>query len=212
MEQDFEPDRALVRRPLLAVGIIALSCVVFAVIGYWAYQRDAGSRSLFGPTTGASPQAVADTVGTTGAAEPRPVASAGSPVEATPGVIQEIETITGIVDGQELIGRRIDLHVKVQAVPNNVVFWIGENDNRVLVALGRDTRHGSERQRGLPPRHGILPVHPGQYAAISGTVQRLPRAEEMFNWQLTENELAEAKDRKVYILADNVTANGHGTH
>jgi hypothetical protein len=191
--------------------MVALTLVLVGVLAYWASEREAGQR--FGPPPGSSaPQATTGSVGTSGVAAPPRIAENDEAVVAQPAVIQELDTITGSVDGQQLIGRRIDLHVVVQSVPNDVVFWIGPPDNRVLVALARDTRSEAERQRGVTPRHHILPVHAGQSAAISGSIQRIPRADEMSNWRLTENDVAEAVDRKLYIRADTVTTNGHGTH
>jgi hypothetical protein len=116
------------------------------------------------------------------------------------------------VDGHELVGRRVDLHVTVSDIANDVAFWVGEKDNRVLVVMARDNRDGARRQSGGVASHGIVPVHRGQQAAISGTVQRLPKAEEMFSWGLTNNEAAQLEGRPIYIRADRVTSNGHGTH
>jgi len=206
-------DPAAVNRPRAGLAIVASTLVLVGALAYWAYQREAGGGERVGPPPGSpAPQTTGGSVGTSGSGGPAQVGDASkAPIVAPPALIQELETITGSVDGQELVGRRVDLHVKVQTVPSKMTFWIGGRDNRVLVVLGRDTRSRGERQAGLPPRHGILPVHSGQSAAISGSVQRVPRTEEMHSWQLTEGELREVMDRKLYIRADTVTANGHGT-
>jgi hypothetical protein len=180
----------------------------------WAYQRDA--RRAVELAAAATPAARATTpgsVGTSGAGIPPGVddGDGGLPAVVSPAIIQELDTITGSVDGQELIGRRVDLHVIVHSVPNEVGFWIGEKDNRLLVVLRRDNRDGRERQLGLLPRHGIAPLHAGQHATISGSVQPLPKSEEMYSWGLTQSDYDELRDRKLYIRADTVTTNGHGT-
>jgi hypothetical protein len=214
MKEDFEPDPYVVKRPRLGLLLVAVSTVLVALGIVWAYQRDerraaeleAAAAPAGGTTTSGS-------VGTSGAGLAPGVADGGgSPAVVPPAIIQELDTITGSVGGQELIGRRVDLHVNVQAVPNEVVFWIGEKDNRMLVVLGRDNRDGKARQLGLPPRHGIVPIHTGQQATVSGSVQRLPKAEDMDSWRLTETDRADLLDRKLYIRADSVTTAGHAEH
>ena len=110
-----------------------------------------------------------------------------------------------------LVGRRVDLHVDVQEMANDRAFWVGPADNRVLVVLARDNRSGWHRQHGLPASHGIAPVHGGQRATISGVVRPMPSSQEMYSWDLTKNEYKELADRKVYIRADAVQSEGHGT-
>jgi hypothetical protein len=192
--------------------MVALTFVLVAALGYWAYQRDAGDEDRLRTQPGSpAERGTAGSVGTTGTETTEGDGDGGPAAVIPPAVIQELDTITGSVDGQQLIGRQVDLHVVVQEVPNEVAFWVGQGDNRVLVVLGRDNRDGKARQLGLPSRHGISPVHAGQQATISGTVQRLPKAEEMDSWRLAATERAELLDRKLYIRADTVTTNGHGT-
>src|SRR6185369_16593113 len=73
--------------------------------------------------------------GTAGDVQPAAVSAAG--VAAVPGaaVIQDIETITGTLDGHELVGRRVDVQVPVQKLANPVAFWAGPSGNRILVVL-----------------------------------------------------------------------------
>lgn len=127
------------------------------------------------------------------------------------GALTELETITGAIDGNELIGRRVDLHVDVQDRANDVAFWVGSRDNRILVVMARDNRSGRQRQRGVAAGHRIVPVHEGQRATISGIIQKVPDAEARASWGLTEDEQSELTDRKIYIRADHVSSNGHGT-
>ena len=121
------------------------------------------------------------------------------------GVIHELDTITGMNDGHELVGRRVDLHVPVQQHLNDVAFWVGSADNRLLVVLSRDTRDGTARQKGLPSAHGIDAEYEEQMATISGTVHTIPKAEEMLSWGLTEADHEDLMDRRIYIRADAVT-------
>ncbi len=196
-----------------------LVAMVFAVVAlgmFWAYQRDGGEGERFGPRPGSpAPDTMGGNrgvTGTSGSDMPREADDNSGPAAVVPpAIIQELETITGSVDGQQLIGHRVDLHVTVQD-PNDVSFWAGEGDNRILVVYGRDNRDSETRQEGRPAMHGIQTLRAGQQATVSGSIQRLPKAEEMFSWQLTRTEAAELSDRQFYIRAYCVTANGHGTH
>jgi hypothetical protein len=212
MKEDAPPDSDVVKRRSRLGGLLVAAAMVIVALGIvWASQRDVRRAGQL-DAVNVAPQATAGSVGTSGAGNAPEIEGSGGPPPVVPAVIQELDTITGSVDGQQLIGLRVDLHVRVQAVPNEVVFWVGGRDNRVLVVLRRDHRDGKERQLGLPPRHGIAPVHTGQQATISGSVQRLPKAEEMYSWRLTEPDHAELLDRKMYIRADTVTTDGHGEH
>ena len=126
-------------------------------------------------------------------------------------VITEVETITGANDGMTLVGRRVDLHVDVQARANDRAFWVGPADNRLLVVINRDRRGGRARQQGAPANHGIAPVHGGQRATISGVIRPVPNAEQRYSWNLTREDERELTDRKIYIAADTVSSEGHGT-
>jgi hypothetical protein len=187
---------------------IAALCLVVVAVLLAKQDRGEDVRIPAARDTQAEPGAI----GTSGTDVPKGAdENAGPAAVVAPAIIQELETITGSVDGNELVGRRVDLHVTVREIANETAFWIGEGDNRVLVVLGRDTRDGDDRQRGLPPSHRILTVHAGQQATVSGSVRRLPRAEEMHSWDLTRTDMAELRERPVYIRADAVTTNGHGT-
>ena len=217
MKRDDEPDPYAVKRPRRGLMAVALGFVVAAACLYWAYQHEAGEGERFGPPPGSpAPPSMGGyrgVTGTSGDEIPRAADdNGGRAAVVPPAIIQELETITGSVDGQQLIGRRVDLHVKVQDIANDAAFWVGEGDNRLLVVMGRNNRNGRQQQAGAPPSHGILPVHAGQQATISGSIQRLPKAEEMFSWQLTRTEAAELADRQFYVRADTVTTNGHGDH
>ena len=56
-----------------------------------------------------------------------------------------------------------------------------------------------------PSSDSIAPVRAGQRVSISGTVERLPRAEEMYSWGLTNHDAEELTRRYVYLRAERVT-------
>ncbi len=196
--------------------LVAMAFVVVVLGVFWAYQRDGGEGERFRPSPGSQATETMGghrgVTGTSGRDTSRAADDDSDPSAVVPpAIIQELDTITGSVGGQQLIGRRVDLHVTVQD-PNDVSFWAGEGDNRVLVVMSRDNRDGATRQVGKPPTHAVQALRAGEQATVSGSIQRLPNAEEMFSWQLTRSEAAEALDRQFYIRADTVAPNGHGTH
>jgi len=105
----------------------------------------------------------------------------------SPAIIRELETITGSNDGHELIGRRVDLHVPIQQPINDVAFWIGAGDNRILVVL---------------PSSTSIQAYDGSPVAVSGTIQGLPDPEAMSSWGLTEADREELLQRKIYIRGE----------
>lgn len=109
-----------------------------------------------------------DAIGTTG--------HSMADAEDSPGTLHDLETATGAVDQNELIGRRVDFHVKVANLASDTSFWVGSKDNRLLVVLGHDNR-----------RDALMTA--GQTARITGTIEGLPKP---------------LNDQKVYIRADNV--------
>jgi hypothetical protein len=110
-----------------------------------------------------------------------------------------LESMLGVADGQELVGRRVQLRVPVQRHVNDVAFWVGSGDKALLVVLARDTRDGLQRQRGEPG--GVATGVDADGELISGTIERLPHAEAMFSWGLTNADVARLKERPVYLRA-----------
>lgn len=210
------------RHPLFRWAFL-LAVLALLGVGAWYLQETSSNRVL--PSGGASgPVAVlrqpVDADEPSAAAEiagPQPRGTSGELQDVaadggvdSPAVIKEIETITGTNDGHELVGRKVNLHVPVQDKANDVAFWVGEKDNRLLVVMERDRRNDEQRQRGELASHGISPVHKGQQADIAGTVRKVPSREEMYSWGLTNRDRRELADRPIYISADKVTAEGHG--
>ena len=143
--------------------------------------------------------------------EPPGAAAATSGRSVGAAVVKELETITGMVDGHELIGRRVDLRVPVEAAgAGNTTYWLGSGDNRLLAVHARDATEGGGHRAGSETRtHGVEPVN-GRKAAVTGTIQRVPDAEERFSWRLTREEEEELLQRNIYVRAERVVAEGHG--
>jgi len=178
------------------------------VLGLWLMPETRSDRQAFTATEAAVP------VGTTGrhvsALSKYRVSTAGYDADPPPSVVREIETITGANDGMALVGRRVDLHVDVQERANDVAFWVGPRDNRVLVVLARENRSGRQRRQGEPAGHRIAPVHGGQRAVIAGVIRQASTAEDMESWNLPDKDKAELDERKIYIRAETVASEGHG--
>lgn len=120
-----------------------------------------------------------------------PVGTAGREVvnerDESPATLHDLETVTGTVDPHELIGRRVDFHVKVADINNYTSFWVGSKDNRILVV----------RPQGAASPNDIKPAAPGQMVRITGTIEGIPNA-----------EARAFEDQKVYIRAEHVTPEG----
>src|SRR6185436_15693236 len=81
-----------------------------------------------------------------------PVGTAGHDAvepDESPATLHDLETVTGTVDPHELIGQRVDFHVKVADINNYSSFWVSNKDNRMLVVLGRDNRSDAQRVHGV---------------------------------------------------------------
>jgi hypothetical protein len=141
-----------------------------------------------------------------------PVGTAGrqatNELDESPATLHDLETVTGSVDPHELIGGRVDLHVKVADINNYTSFWVGNKDNRMLVVLGRDNRSDAQRIHGAPSPNDIKPAAPGQMVRITGTIEGIPDAEARYSWGLNDSERRALHDQKVYIRADHVTPEG----
>ena len=85
-----------------------------------------------------------------------PVGTAGHApapgADESPATLHDLETMTGVLDPHQLLGWHVDLHVKVGGILDARSFWIGRNDNRVLVVA-------------------MTPVQPGQTVWITGTIE-----------------------------------------
>ena len=159
--------------PLLLFTVIAMAIVAAAV--WFSTSRDAELEFARGDLGGA--------VGTTGTSP----ATGGEP-------IRDLETITGAIDGHQLVGRRVDVHAPIDRPINDVAFWAGPPDNRLLVVVPHDTQ---------------TTVRAGQRATILGTIERVPYAEAMYSWGLTSADRAELMERRIYVRAERVEPNGN---
>jgi hypothetical protein len=106
-----------------------------------------------------------------------------------------------ILDGEAeaLIGREVTFRAPLHRHVNDVAFWTGEGENRMLVVISRDQRDAAMRQRGLAPGNTIQAEGD---AMVTGTVQRLPHAEAMYSWGLTNADVAELSRRPLYVRID----------
>lgn len=123
----------------------------------------------------------------------RPVGTAGHDLapepDDSPATLHDLETLTGSLDPHELIGSRVDFHLKATEVADDTSFWVGSKDNRMLVVLAsNDTQ----------------PAHPGQMVRITGTIQGIPNAQARYSEGINDSLRRELKDQKVYIRADHV--------
>ena len=150
------------------IGVLALVVALMWVGPYHRSRHGTGISAVGYPPVG--------TAGHEGADEP----------DESPATLHDLETVTGTVDPHELIGRRVDFHVKVADINNYTSFWVGNKDNRMLVVHG-----------GSSPTN----INPAQTVRITGTIEGIPIAEaSAFDDQL--------KDQKVYIRAEHVTPEG----
>jgi hypothetical protein len=107
--------------------------------------------------------------------------SADEPDES-PATLHDLETVTGTVDPHELIGRRVDFHVKVADLNNYTSFWVANKDNRMLVV------------HAAPSPNDITQAAPGQMVRITGTIEGIPLKDQL--------------DQTVYIRAEHVIPEG----
>ena len=149
------------------IGIVAVIATLMWAAPYHQSRAGTGGSPLGNPPVG--------TAGREAANEP----------DESPATLHDLETVTGSVDPHELIGGRVDFHLKVADINNNTSFWVGNKDNRMLVV------HSA-------PSNDIEPAALGQMVRITGTIESIPNA--AFGDQL--------KDQKVYIRAEHVTPEG----
>ena len=173
----------------IAIGIIVL---VVGLAWGWPYFR-----SRHGTGVSAVGNEMVGTTGVTG--QP----TGGQP-EDSPATLHDLETLTGATDPHELIGSRVDFHVKVADINNYTSFWVGNKDNRMLVVLGRDNRSGAQRYHGNSSPNDIKPVAAGQTVHITGMIEGIPHAEARYSWGLNDSQRRELDDQKVYIRAQHV--------
>lgn len=189
------------RSRTLGLALIAAGVIALAAFGVWLSPGGNAGMEL---RTGRAGSETGDPapVGTTGEGVPGAEQNSGP---SASGLIRDLDTITGANDGHALVGRRVELRAPVSRHINDVAFWVGMGDNRLLVVLSRDDRDGVERQRGEPSNTSVNALKPGQQATISGSIQRVPYAEAMYSWGLTNADRSELMDRRIYLKADTIS-------
>ena len=177
---------------------IVLLLVLVAVTSsiYWLRETDS-NRDLNRRSGQLEPRnGEPDSRGTSGSSWPSAAADAAE--------LAQLQAITGAGDPSQLIGRHVSLQVPVAERANDIAFWVGSLDQRVLVAVRRDRRDGVQRNGGTVAGHGIGELRPGQQISIEGTIQKVPEAEDMYSWELTARDVKELGKRGVYIRADSI--------
>jgi hypothetical protein len=149
------------------IGVLALVVTLMWVGPYTRSRHGAGVSPVSDPPVGTAGRASAD--------EP----------DESAATLHDLETVTGTVDPHELIGRRVDFHVRVADINNDSSFWVGSKDNRMLVVLHE-----------AASTNDITSAAPGQMVRITGTIEATEKAE------------AALKDQNVYIRAEHVTPQG----
>jgi hypothetical protein len=172
------------------LGVTALVIALMVAWPHYGSRRGTGASPMGNPPVGTAGHETA----------PGP--------EDSPATVHDLDTVLRTVDQNELIGRRIDFHVKVADVNNYTSFWVGNKDNRMLVVLARDNRTDAQRDRGAPSTNGIQPVNAGQTARITGTIEGIPHAEARYSWGINDSVRRALKDQKVYIRADTIAPEG----
>jgi len=158
------------KRTAMSAAIIGVVTVIAALMWVGPYHQ---SRQGIDVSAAGNPP-----VGTAGRA-------AANEPEESPATLHDLETVTGTVDPHELIGGRVDFHVKVEDINDNTSFWVGNKDNRLLVV------HSA-------PSNDLGPAAAGQMVRITGTIESIQDA--AFDDRF--------KDQKVYIRAEHVTPEG----
>ena len=183
------------------VALVGLAVIVFAIWAGADYGLDRSSARAIVGTSGRAP--IPDGEDTSAGAPSDLVRLGAATNPHTRGLAEFIRG--GDVRG--MVGQRVELELDLAAHPSMVSgsrFWTDANGSMMLVVLNRDRRHEAERIEGESPEHGIGPLEPGHRYLVSGTIERLPRAEQMASWELSRGDVARLAGRPVYIRADAV--------
>ncbi len=120
------------------------------------------------------------------AGPPLPATSSAVPTTSEE-VVAKLTDITDPGDGS-LTGRRVELtEVRVQSVTGDVTFWVGSDEERVLVVINEE----------LQPERAVT-VRPGQLLRISGSMER-PPPEDI---ELSSGDRNALKGQSLYIRAE----------
>ena len=183
-----------------ALGLIAAGLIAFAAIGVWMSPGGGKGREL-GTGLGGVEAGARGEIGTTGPRGDVPGTGNSGPA-ATP-LTDPLEAIAGPAKVQDLVGRRVELQVQIGQHINDVAFWTRFGDERLLVVLGRDMRDTRRRQAGETAASGLVPDSGA--AILSGRIERVPHAEAMQSWGLTNPDREELLERPVYLRIDRIS-------
>ena len=192
--------RALGTRRGRTVGVWILLVGALATGIYLSQDGTDGLREP-GPWVARTPESGA--IGTSGDAAAGVDEGSGRPAISPPAAVRDARaSLTGETDWQELVGRQVTMTLPVGRYLNDVAFWTGEGDARLLAVIARDQRDGESRQRG---ESSAPQVPESGMATISGTVRRVPHAEAMYSWKLTNHDAAVLAERPVYLHVERVS-------
>lgn len=204
MADSYEKNRMISTRRskrALALALIAAGLVAFAVIGVWMSPGGDKGREIGTGFRGVEAGARGE-IGTTG---PRgDVAGTENSGPAATPLTDPLEAIAGTAKVQDLIGRRVELQIRIGQHINDVAFWTRFGDERLLVVLGRDTRDARLRQAGELADNGLAPDSDG-VVTLSGRIEKVPHAEAMHSWGLTNPDREELLERPVYLRIDRIS-------
>jgi len=105
--------------------------------------------------------------------------------------MRTVRAITSAEDPLKLVGRRIEFYLNAPYPLDPRGFWVGNNENRLLVVYAPNV---------------ITSPQTGRAVRISGTVQAIPSVEEQTSWGLDASQRQDVEREKVYVLADTVRA------
>ena len=185
----------------IALGLIAAGLIAFAAIGVWMSPGGDKGRDLGTGLRGVEAGARGE-IGTTGPRGDVPGTENAGPA-ATP-LTDPFEAIAGKASVQDLIGRRVELQMHIGQHINDVAFWTRFGDERLLVVLGRDMRDTRRRQTGELAETGFAPDADG-VVMLSGRIEKVPHAEAVHSWGLTNPDREELLERPVYLRIDRIS-------
>ena len=183
------------------VGVILFATVLTIVTRTERAQMEPGAVATSGAVHQPPPIPMPDGSGTS-------VASPGDVVRfavATNPLIQRIDHLFPLLGGRELLGHRVQVELDLRQHPSMTPesrFWSTQGADQILVVLSRDRRDDEERLEGEPAPHAIASLEPGTKYLVTGTIERLPREEQMFNWRLSRQEIELLANRPVYVRAE----------
>ncbi|HEX5107447.1 MAG TPA: hypothetical protein VFV95_03335 [Vicinamibacterales bacterium] len=102
-------------------------------------------------------------------------------------------------------GARARVTARASQLPNAATFWAGMSPRDMLVVINRDLRTQEDRD-GSRPAERALPVNAEGIVRLDGVVERVPSAEGMFSWGLTDSDRRRLASRGVYLRVEQISS------